>query len=90
MANPQRRNPTLLRVAIAALLVSGVATWAAIFLSDMQPWNWIAMAIQFVSLLIGLVYLVRFIRGQRDDYWRERGRDPKDPTKPVRNEPTND
>lgn len=26
-----------------------------------------------------MIYLVRFTRKQRDDYWRERGKDPKHP-----------
>jgi hypothetical protein len=37
------------------------------------------MAVQAVLSVAMVVYLVRFVRKQRDDYWRERGKDPKHP-----------
>ncbi|WP_460461866.1 hypothetical protein [Arthrobacter pigmenti] len=84
MAASKRRNPKLLWICIVALLVSSAATWAAILLSGVEPWDWAARVIQFAFMLIAVIYLIRFVRAQRDDYWRERGRDPKDPTRPAR------
>jgi hypothetical protein len=43
------------------------------------PWEWIVIATQAFIAVALIVYLVRFVRNQRDDYWRERGKDPKRP-----------
>jgi hypothetical protein len=44
-----------------------------------EPWEWIVVGAQAIVVVAMLVYLVRFVRKQRDDYWRERGKDPKHP-----------
>jgi Ca2+/H+ antiporter len=43
------------------------------------PWVWISLGLQIIVTVAMLVYLVRFVRHQRDDYWRERGKDPRHP-----------
>jgi hypothetical protein len=43
------------------------------------PWEWIVIATQAFITVALIVHLVRFVRNQRDDYWRERGKDPKRP-----------
>jgi len=42
-------------------------------------WVWIRLAFQIVFTVGMVVYLVRVVRKQRDDYWRERGEDPRHP-----------
>ena len=42
-------------------------------------WEWIIVTIQGVAAVAFVAYLVWFVRRQRDDYWRERGKDPKRP-----------
>lgn len=69
--------------AVIAFMISMGATWAGILLSGESPWFWVALAIQLISLVVALVYLVRFMRSRRDDYWRERGRDPRNPSQRI-------
>ena len=48
--------------------------------TDAWEWlTWIFLAFQVVVLMIAIAYFVRFLRGERDDYWRERGTDPSRP-----------
>lgn len=65
-----------------ALAISVGATWGGMFIDGAYPWVWILLAVQLISLVVGVVFLVRFVRAQRDDYWRERGRGPRDPARP--------
>jgi hypothetical protein len=46
---------------------------------DSEPWIWIKVLILGIGTVILLVLAVRFSLWQRDEYWRERGRDPKHP-----------
>lgn len=41
--------------------------------------TWVLLAFQAIVLVTAMVYFVRFLREQKDDYWRERGKDPKHP-----------
>lgn len=79
MIAPQRqRFPLRALVAIAAavalILLPG---WIPAL--HTAPWEWIILAVQAVLMVLMVVYLVRLVRKQRDDYWRERGSDPKHP-----------
>ncbi len=65
-----------------ALTVSLGATWAGILVDGDSPWFWVLLAIQAVALIVAVIFLVRFVRAQRDEYWKERGRDPRNPSQP--------
>jgi heme O synthase-like polyprenyltransferase len=46
---------------------------------DTGPWVWIKLAILAIGTIILIVWATRFSLWQRDEYWRERGKDPKHP-----------
>jgi hypothetical protein len=46
---------------------------------DTEPWVWIILAIPAMGTIILIVWATRFSLWQRDEYWRERGKDPKHP-----------
>lgn len=83
MARSSTRKRKLMMTALIAMGVAVLAAWAGIILQGAEPWIWVALAIQSASLIIGVICLVRFVLSQRDDYWRDRGRDPRDPAKPA-------
>ena len=79
MSTPQRQRiprPLLILVTLgAAVSVISALTPA----SRTAPWEWIVIALQAFIAVTLVVYLVRFVRKQRDDYWREQGKVPKHP-----------
>ena len=44
-----------------------------------EPWLWIKAGIIVVGTIIFGIWATRFSLWQRDEYWRERGKDPKHP-----------
>lgn len=46
---------------------------------DTEPWVWIKLAVLGVGTVVLSIWLTRFTLWQRDEYWRERGKDPKHP-----------
>lgn len=45
-----------------------------------EPWSWLLLGLAMLLSVALVVLVVRLVLQQRDDYWRERGRDPKNPT----------
>ena len=80
MNSPQRR-PIALPALVALVLSAGAVVLIPARLSaeSRDQWEWIIVVIQALITVAVVVYLVRFVRKQRDDYWRERGKDPKHP-----------
>ena len=79
MNSPQRKPiplPALLTV-VLAVTVFLIPAWLPAEFRD--QWEWIIVVIQGLTTVAMVVYLVWFVRKQRDDYWRERGKDPKHP-----------
>jgi heme/copper-type cytochrome/quinol oxidase subunit 4 len=70
------RLPALLAMAVAVTVFLIPGWLPAEFRSR---WEWIIVTIQGIGVVAIVVYLVWFVRKQRDDYWRERGKDPKHP-----------
>lgn len=84
MSSPQRRRalfpPAVLIAVGVGAAVSLVRTFIPALRTEQWEWlTWVLLAIQAIVLVILIVYLVRFVRNQRDDYWRERGQDPRNP-----------
>lgn len=78
MANSkQLRTPTMI-----ALVTSLVAVWAGMLVDSDSVWYWVLLAVQVVAVIVSITFLVRLVRAQRDEYWTERGRDPRNPTRP--------
>jgi hypothetical protein len=77
-ASPEvrRRLNRLSYFALALVLLTLILTFLPI---DSEPWVWVKLAILTVPTIVFLVGVVRFSLWQRDEYWRERGRDPKHP-----------
>lgn len=44
-----------------------------------EPWLWIKAGVIAVGTIIFGIWATRFSPWQRDEYWRERGKDPKHP-----------
>ncbi|OOP65284.1 hypothetical protein BMF89_00085 [Arthrobacter sp. SRS-W-1-2016] len=49
---------------------------------DSEPWRWIRTIILAAAVTVLCVQVTRFSLWQRDEYWRERGKDPKHPERP--------
>jgi carbon starvation protein CstA len=70
--------------AAVAMIVLVVVSLARQLLNDIEgPWVWIGVVVQAVALIVLITCLIRFVRIQRDDYWSERGRDPRNPDRPI-------
>jgi hypothetical protein len=77
MNTPERQQIALpaLVAMVAVVAVFLIPAWIPALRTE--PWEWIVVAIQAIFTVAMVVYLVRFVRKQRDDYRRERGKDPK-------------
>ncbi len=72
---PKNRTIAIWSLFILGLMVISLAL--RVFLNDVEPWSWVAVAFQSLAVLICIVMLIRIVRGQRDAYWRERGKSPR-------------
>lgn len=54
--------------ALALLVVGNILNW-----TTSGPWEWVGVGMTVVAVIIVFTGLVRMVRKQRDDYWRERG-----------------
>ena len=66
--------------------VLGVVTAVALFLIPgwlpaefRSRWEWVIAICQSIAAIAAVVYVAWFVRRQRDEYWRERGKDPRHP-----------
>lgn len=75
--------------AAVAVLVLFAASQVTRSLVDAEgPWVWLGVAFQAIALVILITCLVKSVRSQRDDYWRERGRDTRNPDQPTSRPPS--
>ena len=72
----QRRFRRLTRY---SLVFAGVMLVLNVLPIQTEPWVWIKVAIVGAGAVVAVVWATRFSLWQRDEYWRERGRDPKHP-----------
>lgn len=63
----------------ATMAGSLVLLWANNLLPFEEPWSWVLLGGVLTLTAAAIALLARLVREQRDDYWRERGRDPKHP-----------
>lgn len=71
-----RKQQWLMIVAMFSMLV---VSWLNNLLSFVEPWSWLILGLQAALTIISIALLTRFVLRQRDEYWRERGKDPKHP-----------
>ncbi|MHA7175759.1 hypothetical protein ACX80D_03825 [Arthrobacter sp. Sr24] len=69
---PKKRTIAILSFVALGFMVTSLAL--KVFLNGVEPWSWMAAGFQGLAVVIGVLLLVRVVRGQRDDYWRERGK----------------
>ena len=80
MESPRQRNSGLIPGIL--LLVFGVTFFVitALLPSEFRDqWQPVIVIIQVLFTVALVGYLAWFVRKQRDDYWRERGKDPRHP-----------
>ena len=77
MSTPQGQRTPAPPWVLMAIRVGGAVSLIRTLIPARRtdPWVWILLAFQVVVLVIAIAYLLRFLRAQRDDYWRERGKD---------------
>lgn len=73
---PKKRTIAILSFIVVGLMVISLAL--KVFLNGVDPWSWVAVGFQGLAVVIGVLLLVRVVRSQRDDYWRERGKGTSD------------
>jgi hypothetical protein len=61
---------------MALIFVSSVLSLLGI---DSLPWLWARSILSAILAVVLIVSVTRFSLWQRDEYWREKGRDPKHP-----------
>lgn len=61
---------------VALMLASSVLSLLGV---DSEPWLWTRTILFAIGAVVMVVMVTRFSLWQRDEYWRERGRDPKHP-----------
>jgi Flp pilus assembly protein TadB len=69
-----RKQQRLMLVAMFSVII---VSWLNILLSFVEPWVWLILGLQVALTIISIAVLTRFVLRQRDEYWRERGKDPK-------------
>lgn len=84
MSDPDGRpSPEVKRKISRLTYYGGALAFATITLNflpiDGEPWIWVKVAVLGVGTIIFVIWVTRFSLWQRDEYWRERGRDPKHP-----------
>lgn len=82
------RKPSPGLVTLFCIMVATVALYSLYsVLPYREPWTWLLLGVVVLSAAAFLVSLARFVLAQREDYWLERGRDPKNPKAPSTNDP---
>lgn len=80
MNSPQQRKPTLvpgLLILVFAVTFFLIPAWLPAELRDQL--QGIIVIIQVLLTVALVAFLIWFVRKQRNDYWRERGKDPRYP-----------
>lgn len=78
---PQKRTPSIIT---AFAMIIPLAGQAILLFTDYEgPWIWAVLLVQALLLIVLIIGLTRLVRGQRDDYWKERGRDPRHPDRSI-------
>ena len=74
MANTGYRYKGPFLIGAFALFVGFIAGLVTSRLEDGAAlWMWVGVAVQSVAAITVVVCLISVVRGQREDYWRERG-----------------
>ncbi|WP_442542581.1 hypothetical protein ACSBOX_11555 [Arthrobacter sp. KN11-1C] len=80
----RRRFQRISDLALPIVVFEFVASVLSLMGIDSEPRLWIRTIILAVAVTVLCVQVTRFTLWQRDEYWRERGKDPKHPELPGR------
>jgi hypothetical protein len=72
-----KRRPN--RLAYFSLALALATITLNLMPSNSEPWAWIKVAVLAAGTTFLIIWVTRFSLWQRDEYWRERDRDPKHP-----------
>jgi hypothetical protein len=72
----KRRFQRLLYWMWACILIMTILSF---WPTDYEPWLWTKTVLMLVAVTVMGIKVTRFSLWQRDEYWRERGKDPKHP-----------
>lgn len=75
----QRRLRRILGWFLPVTTIMLISTVLSLVGIDSEPWFWTRSILFGVAVVVLCVQVTRFSLWQRDEYWREQGRDPKHP-----------
>ncbi|BCW67158.1 hypothetical protein NicSoilB4_19210 [Arthrobacter sp. NicSoilB4] len=75
----QRRLQRILRWSLPVIVIMLISTVLSLVGIDSEPWLWTRTILFGVAVVVMAVQISRFSLWQRDEYWGEKGRDPKHP-----------
>lgn len=75
----QRRLQRIHRWFLPVVVIMLISTVLSLVGVDSEPWLWTRTILFGIAAVVFCVQVTRFSLWQRDEYWRERGRDPKHP-----------
>ena len=75
----RRRLQRILRWSLPIVVIMLISTVLSLVGVDSELWLWTRTILFGIAVLVMGAQITRFSLWQRDEYWRERGRDPKHP-----------
>ena len=75
----QRRLLGIFRWFLPVTIIMLLSTALSLVGVDSEPWLWTRSILLGIAVVVFCVQVTRFSLWQRDEYWREKGRDPKHP-----------
>jgi hypothetical protein len=75
----QRRLQRIVRWSLPVIVIMLISTALSLVGVDSEPWLWTRTILFGIAAVVMGVQVTRFSLWQRDEYWREKGRDPKHP-----------
>jgi hypothetical protein len=75
----QRRLLRIFRWFLPVTIIMLASTALSLVGVDSEPWLWTRSILFSIAVVVFCVQVTRFSLWQRDEYWREKGRDPKHP-----------
>jgi hypothetical protein len=75
----QRRLLRIFRWFVPVTIIMLISTALSLVGVDSEPWLWTRSILFGIAVVVFCVQVTRFSLRQRDEYWREKGRDPKHP-----------
>jgi hypothetical protein len=75
----QKRLQRILRWFLPVMIIMLISSLLSLAGVDSEPWLWTRTILFGIAVIVLGVQATKFSLWQRDEYWREKGRDPKHP-----------